>query len=535
MVCPDGVRLATRIWQPPEGTGPWPALLMRQPYGRAIASTVTYAHPSWYAAQGFLVAVQDVRGRGDSGGGFAGFAQEAADGATAVRWLRRLPACNGRVGCYGFSYQGLSQVVIGGNGNVPEPDELPDAIAPAMCGLDERLHWASEGGAHWWALDLGWGLQLACEGLRRRGDAEGWREIRRSLENGDWLRDGFDLLQRHDPSGMVARWLALDPADPEGWQRHRPAAALLRRPWLLIGGWHDPHLRGVLDLWRSCRAAGGQPQLCIGAWSHLHWNGGVDALQLAFFRRHLNESTGADEVGDSGGAVVHLACSNGSGWREVAPADLEAPPETGIAGGWTLRSGGMAAVRSDEGELRPEPEPGAGRVCLVHDPWRPVPARGGHLGLEPGCVDRADIDARADVACFTTAPLPTPLELIGEPMLEVRVRADQPGFDLCAALSVLDAGGNGVRQLATGVLRQRGEACRHDALRRLRLQPLRTLLRPGERLRLSLAGAAWPQIAVNPGDGSIPAGAVGPAHRVIGLDLNLEGSRLWLTPLIGAD
>jgi putative CocE/NonD family hydrolase len=195
----------------------------------------------------------------------------------------------------------------------------------------------------------------------------------------------------------------------------------------------------------------------------------------------------------------------------------------------------MAAVRSDEGELRPEPEPGAGRVCLVHDPWRPVPARGGHLGLEPGCVDRADIDARADVACFTTAPLPTPLELIGEPMLEVRVRADQPGFDLCAALSVLDAGGNGVRQLATGVLRQRGEACRHDALRRLRLQPLRTLLRPGERLRLSLAGAAWPQIAVNPGDGSIPAGAVGPAHRVIGLDLNLEGSRLWLTPLIGAD
>ena len=110
MVCPDGVRLATRIWQPPEGTGPWPALLMRQPYGRAIASTVTYAHPSWYAAQGFLVAVQDVRGRGDSGGGFAGFAQEAADGATAVRWLRGLPGCNGRVGCYGFSYQGLSPI-----------------------------------------------------------------------------------------------------------------------------------------------------------------------------------------------------------------------------------------------------------------------------------------------------------------------------------------------------------------------------------------------------------------------------------------
>jgi putative CocE/NonD family hydrolase len=531
MVCPDGVRLATRIWQPPQGSGPWPALLMRQPYGRAIASTVTYAHPSWYAGHGFLVAVQDVRGRGDSEGMFGGFAQEAADGKAAVRWLRSLAACNGRIGCYGFSYQGLSQILIGGDGSEPDPDDLPDAIAPAMCGLDERLHWASEGGAHWWALGLGWGLQLACEGLRRRGDDGAWREIRRSLENGDWLRDGAALLQRHDPDGMVIRWLALDPAGTEGWQRHRPATAMLRRPWLLIGGWHDPHLRGVLDLWRSSRAAGGHPELCIGAWSHLQWRGGIDERQLAFFRRHLLESNGGAEAG----AAVRLACSNGSGWRELAPADLEAPPEPQIAAGWTLHSDGLAAVRSDEGELRPASGPGGGRVCLVHDPWRPVPARGGHLGLEPGVVDRTEIDARADVACFTAAPLQEPLELLGEPWLELLVRADQPGFDLCATLSVLSTDGREVRQLCSGVLRQRGEPCRQEALRRLRLQPLRARLRAGERLRLSLAGAAWPQIAVNPGDGSHPGGAVGPKHRVIELQFNLEGSRLWLTPLIGAD
>jgi putative CocE/NonD family hydrolase len=83
MVCSDGTRLATRIWSPP-GEGPWPVLLMRQPYGRAIASTVTYAHPRWYAGHGFLVAVQDVRGRGDSEGHFRGFASEAADGAAAM-------------------------------------------------------------------------------------------------------------------------------------------------------------------------------------------------------------------------------------------------------------------------------------------------------------------------------------------------------------------------------------------------------------------------------------------------------------------
>jgi len=59
----DGLQLCCRIWLP-AGEGPWPVLLMRQPYGRAIASTVTYAHPSWYAGHGFAVVVQDVRGRG---------------------------------------------------------------------------------------------------------------------------------------------------------------------------------------------------------------------------------------------------------------------------------------------------------------------------------------------------------------------------------------------------------------------------------------------------------------------------------------
>ena len=60
LILPDGVELKSRIWTPKQQSGPWPALLMRQPYGRAIASTVTYAHPRWWAEQGFVVVVQDV-------------------------------------------------------------------------------------------------------------------------------------------------------------------------------------------------------------------------------------------------------------------------------------------------------------------------------------------------------------------------------------------------------------------------------------------------------------------------------------------
>nr|WP_286194757.1 CocE/NonD family hydrolase [Synechococcus sp. CCY 0621] len=522
----DGVRLTSRLWHP-DGEGPWPVLVMRQPYGRAIASTVTYAHPSWYAGHGFLVVVQDVRGRGASDGCFAGFAQEAADGAATIRWARGLEGSNGRVGSYGFSYQGLSQL-LNSAGN--DDAALPDCLSPAMCGLDERLHWASEGGAHWWALGLGWALQLAAEGCRRRGDGAGWRQIRRSLQQGHFCDEGLALLERYDPAGMGLRWLKQDPCVPEGWTVHTAAPALLRRPMLLIGGWHDPHLNGVLDLWARARAAGGSPGLLIGAWSHLDWNGGLDSELLAFFRRHLQDPAPGTSAPAAPEAPIRLQCCASGAWHSAG----DASEPQGAAIGWSLHSGGLAAIRCDEGELRPEPA-GRGVVVLVHDPWRPVPGRGGHLGLVPGPVERADLDRRADVACFSSAPLEHDLWLLGIFRLQLRVNADQPSFDLCAALSEVSPDGRSVRQLSTGVARFSPRELSAESHRTVALQPLATLVAAGQRLRLSVAAAAWPLIAVNPGDGSLPAGGSSAEHRVISLTLDLDGSWLGLDPLVRAN
>jgi predicted acyl esterase len=539
---------------------------MRQPYGRAIASTVTYAHPAWYAARGFLVAVQDVRGRGDSEGEFRGFAGEAADGATAVRWARNLEGANGRVGTYGFSYQGLTQLLNAGReegsleaeasagaGSDRRDDPFPDCLAPAMAGLDERLHWASEGGAHWWSLGLAWALQLAAEGCRRRDEAQGWQEIRRCLESGSFLKEGTALLERFDPAGMGLGWLRCNAADPQGWWRHGVAPELLRRPMLLIGGWHDPHLRGLLDLGERARAAGGHTGLVIGSWTHLHWRGGVDALQLAFFRRHLIEEEPDPDAAEIPAALVGaldggiaLEAEGRRGWWNPATPPAAAPRQAEPMLAWTLCSDGRAAISADEGELVPcqgeqvafalaPDRAAAARVWVVHDPWRPVPARGGHLGANPGVVERADLDNRADVACFSSAPLPGGLTLLGCPSLEITVQADQPGFDLCVSLSLLPAGSTEVRQLSTGFLRVLGPQALEARVRRVDLQPLAVMPAPGDRLRLSIAGAAWPAIAVNPGDGSQPWGAAGPGHRVITLTLALEGSLLRFEPLLAAD
>jgi uncharacterized protein len=523
MRCRDGTRLVSRVWRP-EGQGPWPVLLMRQPYGRAIASTPTYAHPSWYAQHGFLLVVQDVRGQGDSEGEFGGFAQEARDSADTVRWARALPDSNGRLGTYGFSYQGFTQLVS----DASAADGRPDCLAVAMAGLDERCHWASSGGAHWWALGLGWGLQLAALQCRRRGDSQGWREIRHSLSSGSFLDDGAELLARHDPGGMAWRWLQRDPALAEDWPSHT-APELGQRPLLLIGGWHDPHLEGVLALWQQARHQGGEPLLRIGAWTHLNWQEGTDQLHLAFFRRHLQDVPTTAELTPAE-LTPDIAVQNERTGRWQAGSTPCRGPHT-----WWLQSDGLACCGG--GALWPAEQPPQASSqplqWLVHDPWRPVPGRGGHLDPQAGSCERGDLDQRRDVACFTSGPLEYDLEMVVRPRLVLRVAADQPGFDLCVALSRLEPSGS-VRQLSVGIERHRGAGCLVSQWRQVRLQPLLLQLHPGERLRLSLAAAAWPQVAVNPGTGALPWGASGPDHRVITLRFDLAEARLELEPLLNS-
>jgi len=507
----DGVVLRSRLWHP-SGNGPWPALLMRQPYGNRIASTVTYAHPRWWASHGFLVVVQDVRGQGESEGSFGGFGQEAADTSATHAWVRQLPECNGRLGAYGFSYQGLTQLTA------TESAPPPDCTAPAMTGLDERRHWSCEGGAHWWHLGLGWGLQLAALQAQRRGDAAAWLEIRRSLEENRYLRDGPALLERHDPEGMAWRWLQSDPRKDHEWTVHHTPESWLQRPMLLIGGWWDPHLVGLLDLWHRSQAAGGQPCLHVGPASHLQWWPETQQLMLQFFQQHLQDRP-------------PLEPTAGHRLWNITQHQWEAIPAPGASGpaSWELRSKGLACIDPSDGGLVASGE-GEGSVVIVHDPWRPVPAIGGHLGTDPGPVDRLAVDQRSDVATFTSAPLGEELLLSGQPSLLLNAEADQPGFDLCISLSRLPADTNSVEQLSTGVVRVRGEEALQAARRSVTLQPLQATLASGDRLRLSIAAAAWPAIAVNPGHEVVPCGAPSPEHRVVTLTLELADSKLQLNP-----
>jgi hypothetical protein len=68
-------------------------------------------HPraAYFASHGYVFALVDVRGRGNSGGDFEPFAQEPHDGHDVVEWLAQQPFCDGKVAMWGGSYAGFDQ------------------------------------------------------------------------------------------------------------------------------------------------------------------------------------------------------------------------------------------------------------------------------------------------------------------------------------------------------------------------------------------------------------------------------------------
>ena len=123
----DGVQLALDLYVP-AGDDPLPTLLLAMPYGKDLAQSYTYAHPIWWASRGYVVAVEDTRGRYASDGEFAPLGLEPEDAAETIEWLAAQPFSNGRVATYGFSYAGLTQLLLAAR----RPEGLV-AITPAFC------------------------------------------------------------------------------------------------------------------------------------------------------------------------------------------------------------------------------------------------------------------------------------------------------------------------------------------------------------------------------------------------------------------
>ncbi len=505
----DRVRLDADVYRP-DGDGEFPVLLMRQPYGRAIASTVVYAHPTWYAAQGYMVVIQDVRGRGTSEGEFQLFAHEIEDGYDSVQWAANLPGSTGLVGMYGFSYQGMTQLYAASG----KPPALK-TLCPAMLAYDVYRDWAYENGALCLQANLSWALQLAAETARLQQEEADFCALAKAAKNltfDEMMPVRSRILNELAPTSFYHEWLA-HPQPGAYWEALSPQTYLqdVDLPMLHIGGWFDAFLRGTLSLYKQMASRSHSPQkMIVGPWAHLPWgrrvgaidfgmeaNNPCDRLQIRWFD-HFLKGKDTDLLHEP---PIQLFEMGANRWRSLEAWNSAKPTP------FYLDSTGLAGMNQQDGKLmqptsfNPRSSPLATRQSfdvLVHDPWRPVPAAGGHAAIPAGSFERSALDCRTDVLTYTSEPLTKALHLAGEVTLKVYCFADTPSFDLCAVLSTVQPNG-AVYNFTQGYIHvQAGQKTNPLTFT---LQPTCICIQPGYAIRLSLSAACFPAYPVNPGTG----------------------------------
>lgn len=523
----DGVVLRANVYRPATH-GRWPTLLARTPYGKDLPGAVSWLDPVRAARAGFLVVIQDTRGRFASDGEWDPFRFEGDDGYDTVEWAARLPGSNGRVGMFGLSYWGNTQWLAA----IAQPPSL-FAIAPGMTWSEPNDGAFARGGALELGLALVWALEQGIDYLRRLDEHED--EIRRRLdalideldglaETGFWELPVNDspVLRRHRvPELGSIRTLR----DRSFAARCRITGAhdRVQVPVFGIGGWHDGFVQGVIDNHAAMTALGRESRLILGPWSHANHSDvvgelsfglrarkdagaagapdDIDELQLGWFRGHLTPGLEPERSE----APVRFFVMGANRWREEASW----PPPGATDQRWYLRSGGGLTTTG--------PEPAEQPSHFSYDPTDPAPTRGGQTLISPGWaagpVDQAQVEERRDVLVFSSEPLARDLEVTGRVRVVLHAESSAPSTDWVARLCDVHPDGRSFN-VCDGVLRV-GEGARDCRSYELDLWSTSNVFRRGHRLRVQVTSSCFPRWDRNLGTGGHRAGTHQVAHQRI--------------------
>jgi putative CocE/NonD family hydrolase len=500
----DGVPLAVDVYRPPDGRVP--AILLRTPYDRRnLQDRIGEIDPLLVVNEQFALVMQDVRGRGDSGGVFEPLVSDMEDGADTVAWIRRQPWSDGRVTMAGASYDAGVQFQAART----KPEGLV-AIAPTAGGSVRDVLYPG-GALRLTALD-GWLARLLLEAQDGDLDAAARTEIEALL--------GVTALERFHAfiePGTVAwqicaplRPWVLDPLSDPYWTHtiampDDPIAAMHTT------GFYDSCLGAAMEAYSAWSAVAdpASPQLLtLGPWDHglgaaypqlgldeIHSPPGRVALkrQLEFLNAMLGRAPIEDLV-----PVMSFVLGRNS-WHEDTqwpPADVRSLELrlTADADG----NGRLSRAESDE--------PRTLRYC--YDPRDPVPTLGGAhsvVGLV-GPLEKTAIEARADVGTFTSARFDAELEVAGSPIARLAVASSAPATDFIARLTLVDPDGrsfpvaHGIWSGFLGELPTAHAASAHRCCE-IALGPIHIAVAPGARLRLQVTSSCYPELYPNPNTG----------------------------------
>jgi len=463
----DGVTLRADIYRP-RADGRFPVLLERTPYNKR--GEIEFGLKA--AARGYVIIVQDVRGRYTSEGEWYTFKHESMDGYDTVEWAAALPYSDGRVGMFGGSYVGATQMLAA----IAHPPHLA-GICAYVTASNYHSNWTYQGGAFEQWFNQSWTSGLAQDTFDRsvsdRTNATRgmWQLPLGSYALFNDLADGGVPVSSKSLAPYFIDWLA-HPSEDAYWKQwsieaHFPEIAV---PQLTIAAWYDIFQDGSLRNFVGVKAHGATDAARRG--QHLlvvvggHSGDGpkigdvdfgpdsrfdYDSVALAWydylFKGARNEFAGKP---------VKIFVMGANQWRE----EDDWPLARAQATKYFLHSAGKANSLRGNGTLTTS-APGATEAAdqYVYDPANPAPTIGGPLccdgaHLPPGPRDQRSVEARDDVLVYSTPPLASDLEVTGPVSLELYVKSSAVDTDFTAKL--VDLWPDGFAQnLTEGILRTR--------------------------------------------------------------------------------
>ncbi|MET3600650.1 CocE/NonD family hydrolase [Martelella mangrovi] len=471
--------------------------------------------PAAQVSAGGARGIPAARGRFASEGVFEPFLHEGRDGADTIAWLRRQDFCNGKVGMFGASYVGATQVLAAAE----NPPGL-EAISPQLTTARHGESWTWRGGATELGFLLLWIIEaLAPPDLERRLAALPDDQAKR-------LSALMKALQRDPEAGFArlpvleadlaalapyaAQWFDEDRAVVAAADlEHLEALGKSRPAMLVIAGWNDLFLEGSLELFQTARgrhedAGQVKDRLIIGPWSHgnpkdwqgAFWHGpkastaGLSDVQLDFFEAVFSGVAPP-------GPMVRYFRSGSNSWHDA--------PD------WPVPETVQRCLYLDGDGLSESPPTQDFRREWISDPASPVPTTGGAtflpgllLGRNSGPMPQGVVEARSDVVTFTSEPLDKALDVTGRVEARLFVTSDAISADWTARLCEVTPDGQSIG-IVDGIARRKTPAGGHGPFEvRVTLGHLSHLFAKGGRLRLQVASSNFPRFDRNPQSGIAP-------------------------------
>ena len=422
-----------------------------------------HARAAYFASHGYVFALVDVRGRGNSAGEFEPFAQEPHDGHDVVEWLAQQPFCNGKVTMWGGSYAGFDQWATAKEFPPHLTTIVPVAAAHPPLDYPSSNNVGETYDVRWFTFTSGHVGQANLF-----GDEKFWRT------------KFLDAYKQHLPFNSLDTFVGNPSVNFQRIVKHPTADAYydamtptreeyqkIGLPILTITGQYDGDEMGALAFYRDHLAnvspgARAKHFLLIGPWDHAGTRtptdevGGVKfgaaaLLDLNDLHRQWYDWTmkdGSKPAFLKNQVAYYVLAAGNSGkdgeWNYADSLEtLTANPRSyyldsknGDANG-AFRSGKLTTAPPQEGSDR-----------YTYDPLDT--RRGENVeGAEPndkiaGIDQRYALSIAEDGLVYHTDPLPNETAMIGSPAVTLWLSVDTPDTDLSADLYEIQPDGTSI-------------------------------------------------------------------------------------------